>query len=97
ASCEQRWGEGKWPDTLVLGCTHYPLLKALIERRAPRPMALVDSAEAIAREVGAMVGGGGGSGKLEFFATDSLEKFRILGARFLGREIGEVRLVELPE
>jgi glutamate racemase len=96
--CSQRWGDGAEPDTLVLGCTHYPLLKPLLARVLPPHMQMVDSAEAVAQQVAAMrPAKANGSGNTRFFATDSLEKFRSLGARFLGRTIEDVELVTLPE
>ncbi len=74
-------------DTLVLGCTHYPLLKAAIAAELPG-VALVDSAEAIAAEVGEHVeGGGAGEATHLFFVTDAPEKFLAVAGRFLGRPV----------
>ena len=93
-------------DVLVLGCTHYPLLKALLRRVAPGHVSIVDSAESTARAVAAqvlrLVPGADAEERrrlprLRFFATDSVEKFRRLGARFLGREIVDVQHVDLKE
>jgi glutamate racemase len=93
-------------DVLVLGCTHYPLLKALLRRAAPGHVSIVDSAEstarAVAAEVPCLVPGADAEERrrlprLRFFATDSVEKFRRLGARFLGREIVDVQHVDLKE
>lgn len=93
-------------DTLVLGCTHYPLLKPLLRRVAPGHVSLVDSAESTARAVashlGRLVPGGDreerrAMPRLKFFATDSTEKFRRLGARFLGYTIESVQQVDLKE
>lgn len=96
--CSRSWGGDAKPDTLVLGCTHYPLLKPLLQRTLPFPMAMVDSAEAIANQVRSRLPQGRkSSASTRFFATDSLEKFKALGARFLGRKIASVSLVELPE
>jgi glutamate racemase len=95
-------------DVLVLGCTHYPLLKPLLRRVAPAHVSIVDSAESTAGAV---------SGhlrellpqpsadkperrmhpRLKFFATDSVEKFRRLGERFLGHPIEDVLHVDLKE
>jgi glutamate racemase len=93
------------PDTLVLGCTHYPLLRALIERAVPAGMRVIDSAEAAAeaavRQFGAGVAFADTSGEeaknpdLRCFATDSVEKFERLGSRFLDRPVGKVELVDL--
>jgi glutamate racemase len=94
-------------DTLVLGCTHYPLLKQLLRRVAPGHVSIVDSAESTARAVAsglrALVPAASGAEerrrlpRLKFFATDSVEKFRRLGARFLGHPIEDVRHVDLKE
>jgi glutamate racemase len=84
--------------TLLLGCTHYPLLKAMIERaltELQRPMNIVDSAAATALAAAALVPRGEGEAACSFFATDSVEKFRRLGGMFLGRELPEVGLVDL--
>ncbi len=90
------------PDTLVLGCTHYPLLKPLIERSVPAGMRVIDSAEAatdnlihyLSHDVG-MPPAGSGDPPMRFFATDSVEKFERLGSRFLGRPVRDVQLVDL--
>ena len=94
-------------DTLVLGCTHYPLLKPLLQRVTPDHVAIVDSAESTAQTVAAhfnqLVPPTSDSEerralpRLKFFATDSVEKFRRLGQRFLGRPIESVQHVDLKE
>jgi glutamate racemase len=91
------------PDTLVLGCTHYPLLRSTIEAAVPVGLHVIDSAEATADRVACMLkkdnliagAGAGESGERRFFATDSVLKFQKLGARFLGAPIREVELVDL--
>ncbi|HVZ83524.1 MAG TPA: glutamate racemase [Terracidiphilus sp.] len=95
--------EGLAPDTLVLGCTHYPLLRPLIERAVPAGMRVIDSAASTADaavhlingSVGAGPAGAGASTEIRCFATDSVEKFERLGSRFLGRPVGNVTLVDL--
>jgi glutamate racemase len=93
-------------DVLVLGCTHYPLLKPLLARVAPRHVQIVDSAESTARAVASRlpqlvpataIEERRASPRLKFFATDSAEKFRRLGERFLGHAIDEVQHVDLKE
>jgi glutamate racemase len=94
-------------DVLVLGCTHYPLLKSVLRRVAPAHVSIVDSAESTAREVAAQVKRLTPATpkaeerrrlpRLKFFATDSVEKFRRLGERFLGRAIEDVKHVDLKE
>ena len=95
-------------DTMVLGCTHYPLLKPLLRRVAPPHVSIVDSAESTAHAVSAhfkelLPASGHGDEerrsepRLKFFATDSTEKFRRLGQRFLGHPIEKVEHVDLKE
>ncbi|HYK37201.1 glutamate racemase [Alloacidobacterium sp.] len=85
------------PDTLVLGCTHYPLLRPQIERTVPA-MRVIDSAEATAGQVAEALNDRvpvDSVGAREFYATDSVEKFKRLGTRFLGSAIESVGLVDL--
>jgi len=96
-------------DVLVLGCTHYPLLKPLLHRVTPPHVTIVDSAQSTAHVVAdhlatllpalraAGVEERGSPTRLKFFATDSVEKFRRLGQRFLGRSIEDVQHVDLKE
>ena len=87
------------PDTLVLGCTHYPLLRAQIEQCLPASLRVIDSAEATAAQVARTLSIAPAPAFAEpvcrFFATDSVSKFRTLGSRFLGRAIDKVELVDL--
>jgi glutamate racemase len=94
---------GMDPDTLVLGCTHYPLLRPLFEG-AVRPGAkVIDSAESVAQAAVELINGreeqtaGGTAAQTDVrcFATDSVEKFERLGPRFLGRPVGHVELIDL--
>ena len=92
-------------DVLVLGCTHYPLIKPLLRRVAPQHIAIVDSAESTAEDVARQLriepqtarGERRGSPGLKFFATDSAEKFRTMGTRFLGLPVEDVLHVDLKE
>jgi glutamate racemase len=95
---------GMNPDTLVLGCTHYPLLRPLFERAVPKGMRVIDSAESAAASAAAMLNGhavgidpqaAAAHPEIRCFATDSVEKFERLGSRFLGRPVGDVELVDL--
>lgn len=91
-------GEFREADVLVLGCTHYPLLKGVLSKVTPAHVCIVDSAESSAHTVAGMVQiESGGATSLKFFATDSAEKFRRLGTRFLGRAIPDVLHVDLKE
>ncbi len=91
------------PDTLVLGCTHYPLLRDVIRRAVPPAIAVIDSAEVTARQAHDQLAAlnllPGSDQRNEprcrFFATDSADKFKVLGARFLGRPVEHVELVDL--
>ncbi len=94
------------PDTLLLGCTHYPLLRPMIEQIiaqiAPVNMQVIDSAESTAetaarRYYGRAVPATGEHPppQIRCFATDSVDKFERLGSRFLGQPVGRVELVDL--
>jgi glutamate racemase len=94
-------------DVLVLGCTHYPLIKPLLRRATPDHVVIVDSAdstaEAVARQL--QIEPRRASGEphdnphsgLRFFATDSADKFKKMGTRFLGRAVEDVTHVNLKE
>jgi glutamate racemase len=74
-------------DVLVLGCTHYPLLRPLLRRVVPQRMAIVDSAEATAQALLHHLDGHdltSGEPGYKFFVTDSVEKFRKQAPLFLG-------------
>ena len=84
-------------DTLVLGCTHYPLLAAAIGAELPT-IALVDSAQAIAAEVRAQLGAGNGAperAEHRFLVTDAPEKFLAVAGRFLGRAVASAEHVDV--
>lgn len=92
------------PDTLVLGCTHFPVLAGVIREVIGGAVTLVDSAETTAAAVGMTLAGNGlaagedgSGGTARFFATDSPERFARVGEIFLGRPIDpdEVELVDL--
>ena len=82
-------------DTLVLGCTHYPLLRAAIAAELPG-VRLVDSAETVAAEVKAMLPTP--SGRIathRFLVTDTPEKFLAVASRFLGRPVEAAEHVDV--
>ncbi|HZY64030.1 MAG TPA: aspartate/glutamate racemase family protein [Edaphobacter sp.] len=86
--------------TLVLGCTHYPLLQPLIQRvlaELNHPMTIIDSAAATAACVAAYFPASSSSAPAtcRFYATDSIEKFQRLGSTFLGQPLSEVYLLDL--
>jgi glutamate racemase len=83
-------------DVLLLGCTHYPLIRPLLHRVAPPEVQIVDSAESTAAEVARQVKNcEQRTGSLRCFATDSVEKFRRLGSRFLGRPLDNIELIDI--
>jgi glutamate racemase len=99
-------GDASDADVLVLGCTHYPLIKPLLRRVAPEHIAIVDSAESTAQNVVRQLQVGTlpstksqrrSPPGLRFFATDSAEKFRKMGTRFLGLPVEDVVHVDLKE
>ena len=86
--------------TLVLGCTHYPLLKPLIERTLldlNHPLHLVDSAAATAQAAARILPPSTSAQPTTctFYATDSIEKFQRLGSQFLGQPLPEAHLIDL--
>jgi glutamate racemase len=87
-------------DVLLLGCTHYPLLRPLLRKVVPPRVEIVDSAESTAAQVAEMLGndrGQGHPGELRCYATDSVEKFRRLGGKFLGCPIKNIELVDIEK
>jgi glutamate racemase len=88
-------------DTLVLGCTHYPLLKPLLRRVAGPGIALVDSAESMAERTAVLLASEGlanpsrAAPSYEFFVTDVPLRFQTIGERFLGRTLTNVSVVNL--
>jgi glutamate racemase len=90
-------------DTLVLGCTHYPLLKKAIRRVAGKNVTLVDSAETCARYVKEHLGRlhllneqRDRSGKVQPYVTDETDRFIELAKRFLSVRMQPAWKVELP-
>jgi glutamate racemase len=90
------------PDTLVLGCTHFPMLAAAIRTAIGPDICIVDSAATTARYVREVLGVAGlaredGQGAVTFLATDDPDRFARVGSRFLQRQIvpGEVELIDL--
>jgi len=95
-------------DVLLLGCTHYPLLKPVLQKIIPKGVTLVDSAESTADAVAKLLNQQAkrpesratllqDPAKIKFFVTDSAEKFRRLGKLFLARPMTDVVHVELKE
>ena len=88
-------------DALVLGCTHYPLIKPLLARVMGPGVRLIDSAEetaeAVHHELAArqLLAPAGGAGDHQFVVSDDEPHFRTVGARFLGERLRRVEVVPL--
>ena len=88
-------------DTLVLGCTHYPLLKGILSQVMGGKVCLIDSAIETAREIRTVLQNlsllnPSGEGIIrEFYVTDSPEKFKTFGERFLGETIEYIKKIKL--
>ena len=87
-------------DTLILGCTHYPLLSKVIQKAVGPKVRLVNSAEETAKEAAKLLSQRGLENALRskspeprFYVSDESEQFRALGERFLGRPIPSVAKV----
>ncbi len=86
-------------DTLILGCTHYPLLKKAVRKFLGDTVSLVDSAEEIAKEVGSVLKKDSlvrknGHGAHSFFVTDAPDRFVKVGQRFLGEKVESAVRIE---
>ncbi len=87
-------------DTLILGCTHYPLLKPVLARVMGKHVTLVDSATETAHEVQRLLQEEGlarqgrHAPKNEFLVSDEPEHFRLVAKRFLGHDLPHVRRVD---
>lgn len=88
-------------DTLVLGCTHYPLLKEVIARVMGNTVTLIDSAIETAEEIKntlkvlSLVNHGNGRKVREFYVTDSPQRFIDVGQQFLGERIDIITKIAL--
>ncbi len=92
-------------DTLVLGCTHYPLLQAVIAKVMGPGVVLINSASEVAKTIGEVLHGhrlenlnpGKAPGTRSFYTSDSKEKFKILGSNFLSRTIENAEKIEIEK
>jgi glutamate racemase len=96
-------------DTVVLGCTHYPLVRPMLQRMLGRGVRIIASGDPVAHQVehvlgarglehprtasGARAGVDAGEGRYAFLCTGDAEAFRALGTRFLQLPLGEVEHV----
>jgi len=87
-------------DTLVLGCTHYPLLKPLIQEIMGTQITLVDSAQAITEKAGELLKNNNllneqqKSPEYRFYVTDVPIRFTSIGERILGRTLSNINVVK---
>jgi glutamate racemase len=90
-------------DVLVLGCTHYPLLKPAIERVFPRTFTLVDSAQTTAGKVERLLenarmraaGGSGGDARHEIVVTSMPSRFADVASVLFGQRVPNVREIDI--
>ena len=90
-------------DTVVLGCTHYPLVRPLLQRSLGPDVQIIASGAAVARQAQHALTArgldaaraGGGEGRYSFLSTGDPEGFRSLGSRFLQMPLGRVERVHL--
>src|SRR4051812_27829611 len=88
-------------DTVILGCTHYPLVRPMLQRMLGRGVTIVTSGAALARQAEHALGARGlgsrrtGEGTYSFLCTGDVEAFRALGTRFLQMPLTEVEHVDL--
>ena len=88
-------------DTLILGCTHYPLVAPMLQRMLGRDVRLVTAGHAVAAKVQRTLESAGlespneGEGTYRFLCTGDVDSFRELGTRFLQMPLGDVELVEV--
>ena len=90
-------------DTVILGCTHYPLIRPIFQRVFGRGVTLVFSAEETAREVAETLArkgienGGDREGSYRFLTTGDVDLVRTMGARFLQLPIDAVEHVDVAD
>lgn len=88
-------------DVVILGCTHYPMLKKIIQKIAGRKIKLIDSAEEVSKDVKKILLNKGlirpseSRGYLRFYVSDAPGKFSKLSKIFLGKIISEVKKVDI--
>jgi glutamate racemase len=91
--------KAKGVDTLILGCTHYPLLKAKIQGIMKQGVILIDSAQQVANEVRQVLSQEGllakkaGKAVREYYVSDEVAIFENVAKRFLGEELSSVKKV----
>ncbi|MCX8022309.1 MAG: glutamate racemase [Syntrophorhabdaceae bacterium] len=86
-------------DVLVMGCTHYPIMEAMISKALHRDVTIVNTGRETAKEIKEMLSSEGilekkGRGGCEYFVTDSPRTFEIMGSRFLGEPIKKIKFLK---
>ena len=116
---EEGWTEGEVPrrvaeaylaplreaavDTVILGCTHYPILREVIGEALGEKIGLIDTAESTVREMGeslkrlGLLRSSSAPGSRRFFLSDVPVRFREIGGRFLGEPIEDLTWIEQSE
>ncbi|MEA2172341.1 MAG: glutamate racemase, partial [Solirubrobacteraceae bacterium] len=90
-------------DTVILGCTHYPLIRPMIQRMLGRGVTLITAGGAIARRVECALAArdldsdATGEGAYRFLCTAGVDEFRSLGTRFLQLPLGPVEHLDIAE
>ena len=87
-------------DAVILGCTHFPLLRPVLSKVLGSGVSLVDAAEATAAKVATVLREtqlerAGGTPRHEYYVSDGPEKFETLGPLFLGTHVEEARVVHI--
>jgi glutamate racemase len=88
-------------DTLILGCTHYPLVAPMLQRILGRDVRLVSGGHAVAAavqrtlEASGLARGSRGEGTYDFLCTGDCDAFHAIGTRFLQMPLGDVERVEV--
>lgn len=84
-------------DTLILGCTHYPLLKGIIQKVVGKEVNLVDSASSVAEEVRGLVTSNEERGSIQIYLSDIPPGFFQTGSMFLSEPINRVKKVAVED
>ena len=88
-------------DTLVLGCTHYPILREVIADAVGPEVSLIDSGEAVAADVAdllareSMLSGSASGSASQYYVTDAAARFRRVAEVFLGEPLERFETVEI--
>jgi len=93
--------KNKGIDVIVLGCTHYPLLKPIIREVLGKDIAIIDSATEIAKVARRILyeekiyNRKRGKGEYRFYVSDEPKPFKDIGSRFLGSEITNIKKIDI--